>query len=236
MIGIMFIHNVKQIIYIDKNPRFNQSDEINRSLFKYSPPSDSNQPKFTSQINNYIGNQLNRNSLTSLEHKIRNFSPYTLGDYKHKYDGAFELSKGLGDNMGTKEWQAREEMRRKIRNYSEQINSRNHTTIKPLCLPPKDMREKNLLDQMKSSSKYKAMEYGKDIIPYKNHKFIVENEIKVNENDKWKKTYDREEMKNQLNKVYFQSLNNRLQDNKTKDKKTASNYIHMIHNFKEDLI
>lgn len=238
MLGAMYIQNVI-FLDTDKNPQMNQS-EAQRSLFKYSPSSDTHQPKFSSQINDYIGNQLKRNSLTLIEQNVRNFSPYTLSDYKHKYDGAVELSKGLGDNIGTKEWKAREDMRKKIRDYSEQINSRNHYQIKPLCLPPKEMREKNLLDQMKGSSKFKAMEYGKEISPYSGNLNNVvshkENNTAAN-NEKWKLTYDRKETKTHLNNVYFQSLNNRGIGKQTKeDRGNISNYVYMMHNFKENLI
>lgn len=85
------------------------------------------------RINNMNINSSNLNNNSNSYSKISkaeisNYKPYTIKDYKEKFNKnnrnvIEELPRGLGSNVGTKEWEEKAEKNKKIKEYSKNLNN-----------------------------------------------------------------------------------------------------------------
>jgi len=92
------------------------------------------QTTYNLQPQSYIVDELDKNNFDTKNiessskksesiKKTKNYKPYTYVDYKLKYDGNKIKLGGLGANIGTKEWEEKYQMKKKMKEYSSNFKA-----------------------------------------------------------------------------------------------------------------
>ena len=143
--------------------------------------------------NNYINNnqlEIIKNNLNSLKiNRSISYIPHTLKEYKALspvYLG------GLGSEIGSKEWNLNKQKRKKMEDYSNNVSKKFFINNKIKRDEPNVEYNNNLKKLYKSTSRYKAYQYCKNIMDnfdfYNKHFSTESNELfdldKIIEDDK----------------------------------------------------
>jgi len=144
--------------------------------------------------NNYVNNIQNKeyfqndraqssqnNSSMSNKNNIDNslYKPYTIKEFR-ELNTANVILGGLGPNTGTKEWEQKNKKMKKIKDYAEGLKT-NTKVLMPMLETPDDLIEKMKKDKIESSTRFKALNYGKKV---KKKPIVTKYDIeKVNENN-----------------------------------------------------
>ena len=86
------------------------------------------------------------------------YKPYNLDDYKKISNVKIELG-SLGPNIGTREWEERQEKMKKMEEYAIKIKSSNKMVIKLKKDTPVELVEKEKTIKKENSNRYKAYKY-----------------------------------------------------------------------------
>jgi hypothetical protein len=101
------------------------------------------------------------------------YKPYTLKDYKEITSAKIVLG-SLGANIGTKEWEEKQEKMKKMEEYNNNLK-KNKMVFKFKKEDPTEIVEKEKKEKIEKSTRFKSYEYGKLVRP--------RSKIKLNDGD-----------------------------------------------------
>lgn len=133
----------------------------------------------TSKTNNFNKNRGNSNTGTMVNGV---YKPYSLEDYKKIANVKIELG-SLGPNIGTKEWEERQEKMKKMEVYANKVKG-NKLVIKLKKETPIELVEKEKINKKENSNRNKA---------YKYDSLVREKIGKINSNNNFNPNYEYEE-------------------------------------------
>jgi len=225
---------------------------INNNLKINKKPNNSSSLNIKSNINN-INNNINNNQLEIIKNNLNSlkvnksisYIPHTLKEYKALspvYLG------GLGSEIGSKEWYLNKEKRKKMEAYSNNVTKKFFINSKIKRDEPSVEYNNNLKKLYKSTSRYKAYEYCKNIMDnfdfYNKHFSTESNELmdldKIIEDDKISVKNKKINNFNKKNIIDINNDNNNyffLNKNKNKRYNNDSNeYVTKINNIIDSLL
>lgn len=159
---------------------------------------------------------------SNLEKKANfKYKPHSLKDYKNKFETQKKESLGLGPNLNTKEWNLKEENKKRLIEYTQSINNLNKNLNKNLDNSKeedlKTVKSNNLND--KSLNNQKSASFSKK-----------ENSSNLEENDSFAQ-YEEDFLKDLKNNNNNNSTNNK---NLETNKKTKNTHFHTLKNLKKE--
>ena len=177
----------------------NQNNNLQRyqNLFNYSPLSSDN------RVNDKMNlNQLNKRKII--------YEPYTLIEYKNKYENSNKNGKklgGLGANLGGEEWLKRQKMFERKKQYSDYVKNDNDEDFKKLNKKKLKLKNDNY-EITKTITSKKSSEYSIDRLsePINKRYNIIKTENNLGNSKEIKLPLIKERFKNNNNKKLF--LNN----------------------------
>lgn len=92
------------------------------------------------------------------------YKPYTLKDYK-ELSAAKIVMGSLGPNIGTKEWEERQQKLKKMDEYASGLKQANKMVLKLNRETPQERIEREKREKMKNSTRHKSYEYAKLVKP-----------------------------------------------------------------------
>ena len=172
----------------------NQNNNIQRyqNLFSYSPLSSDNRT----------------NDKMSLSHKRKIiYEPYTLIEYKNKYENSNKNGKklgGLGANLGGEEWLKRQKMFERKKQYSDYVKNDNDEDFKKLNKKKIKLKNDNY-EITKTITSKKSSEYSIDRLsePINKRYNIIKTENNIRNSKEIKLPLIKERFKNNNNKKLF---------------------------------
>jgi hypothetical protein len=92
------------------------------------------------------------------------YKPYTLKEYKELSSAKIVMGK-LGPNLGTKEWEDRQQKLKKMEEYANELKSMHKNILKIKKESPMELAERQKKEKLEYSSRNKSYEYSKLIKP-----------------------------------------------------------------------
>lgn len=171
------------------------------------------------------------------------YKPYNLDDYKKISNVKIELG-SLGPNIGTREWEERQEKMKKMEEYAIKIKSSNKMVIKLKKDTPVELVEKEKTIKKENSNRYKAYKYD-SLVRDKvtkintNHINYIEDNSENHEISDIMKKYNSDNIDPKNNyRDYNYNEDNTIRKNKSEnkigDKNNEKNYYDEIRN--EDIL
>ena len=150
----------------------------------------SNQNIIYNQVNNQNFNENKNNK----DNKIISYKPKSLKEYKEKYMNKKEKERGgLGANIGTEEWEKKEKIKKKVKEFSEKIKENNEEKENN---NKKEKKLNKIQEQLYDSLSEDDINNNNNS---KEKKFISVNEVKIND--------DNLEKENNVNNNSFIKIN-----------------------------
>jgi hypothetical protein len=115
------------------------------------------------------------------------YRPYSLKEYKQLASAKIVMG-SLGPNIGTKEWEQKQEKMKKMGEYANSINTK--VVIKVKKEDPFQIIEKEKKDKIENSNRYKAYEYSKLVRPRSKTHFNNDFLPSINSENNSKQIYD----------------------------------------------
>lgn len=114
--------------YYNSNTISNDRSYFNHRILPYNQNSQRYQNIFNKEVLLSDNRTNNSNEKNNLDNSIKRkylFEPYTLNEYKQKYENGLSLKKlgGLGANIGGEDWRIRQKMLERKKQYSEYIKN-----------------------------------------------------------------------------------------------------------------
>ena len=159
--------------YYNNNTISNDRSYLIHRIYPYNRNSQRYQNIFNKEVllsDNRSNNSSEKNNLDySIKRKYL-FEPYTLNEYKQKYENGLSMKKlgGLGANIGGEDWRIRQKLLERKKQYSEYIkndeNFKNRQNRKKIQLKKENSEVSRTITSKKSSdSKEKMTESSKKI-------------------------------------------------------------------------
>ena len=159
--------------YYNNNTISNDRSYLIHRIYPYNRNSQRYQNIFNKEVllsDNRSNNSSEKNNLDySIKRKYL-FEPYTLNEYKQKYENGLSMKKlgGLGANIGGEDWRIRQKLLERKKQYSEYIkndeNFKNRQNRKKIQLKKENSEISRTITSKKSSdSKEKMTESSKKI-------------------------------------------------------------------------
>lgn len=230
-------------------PREMSKRELDREKYKRSNSSKNRLNNDSSYISNNQNSYINTNDksgpATNPESFSRrrnstnnydggNYKPYTLKDYKEISSAKIVLG-SLGPNIGTKDWEEKNDKMRKRSSYATDINKANKVILKYKKETPVEQIEKEKKNKIESSTRFKSYEYAKLVKPrpkyegYEYNENTSENQYKYNID--YNNNSDRDKLYSPKPNTNHNSNNIRYTDNEYVNN---SNMSHDTHHGKYD--
>lgn len=175
------------------------------------------------------------------------YQPYSLKEYKELSRAKIVLG-GLGANIGTKEWEEKQQKMKKIQNYGKSVTNNNLQNIKIKKETPQDIIDRKKKEEIERSNRYKAHKYA-DLIKPKKYETISDNQ-EVEDNklkfmmdyhtqntiNKSNRTNSNNNLRYNGNNANADSQNNSINDELASIQRKREDYLNKINEIKESLI